>query len=92
MSEEKENDYWEEFKTYAVEAAIEMAFKAINTSGSGTLSAGELVNVVQMINSFHDTKINPTEDQMKILMLAADTNLDGGLSLDEVKKLLLGGK
>jgi len=88
MSEEK--DYWEEFKTYAVETAIETAFKAIDTNGSGTLSAGELVNLVTMVNSFHDTKINPTEDQMKILMLTVDTNLDGVLSLDEVKKLLLG--
>jgi len=82
--------YWDCFKSYVVDTAIETAFNLIDTNKNGVLGAGELVNLVSVINTFYDTKVNPTEEEMNYLIKRADINKDGSLSLDEVKKLLLG--
>ena len=79
--------YWQAFKEYAAETAINNAFYFVDKDSSGSISVTELKLLVETINGYYDTGIHPKDEDIAHLVAVADKDKDGALSLAEVKAM-----
>lgn len=70
------------------EWVIRKAFNSIDTDGSGEISPDEILNTINYINSYCDTGISPTEEQLKMGISYCDIDKNGKLNFDEFMNLL----
>jgi len=82
------SSYWEMLKQVCVSSAVDKAFYFIDVDGSGQISSKDLRSLLETLNSYVDTGINPTDEQFEQMIGMADTDNNGTLSLEEVKALL----
>ena len=81
------SSYWQAFKEYAMETAVDKAFYYVDKDSSGQICVKELQLLVETINGYYDTGVHPTEADMKFLLEKGDVDKNGTLSLAEVKAM-----
>lgn len=72
-----------------LDKVTKMAFKQVDTDGSGTISKSELEALMRKVAGDCQIKA-PTSSDVDDAMKAIDTNGDGQISCDEFKLLVIG--
>jgi len=67
---------------------IKKAFDSIDVDGNGEIEPEEILNTINYINSYYDTGIHPTEDQLKLGIEFCDVDKNGKINFDEFMSLL----
>jgi Ca2+-binding EF-hand superfamily protein len=70
------------------EWVVRKAFNTVDTNGSGEISSEEILNTINYVNSYYDTGVRPTEEQLKIGITYCDVDKNGKISFNEFMELL----
>lgn len=70
------------------EFIIKKAFDYVDSDGSGEISSNEILSIIQSINSYYDTGIHPTPEQLSLAITACDEDKSGKISFKELMNLL----
>jgi calmodulin len=62
---------------------LKEAFRMFDKDGDGTISMEELANVMQVLG------LNPTKDELEIMLASVDTDCNGVIDLDEFVDLMV---
>jgi Ca2+-binding EF-hand superfamily protein len=70
------------------EFVIRKAFDLIDVDQSGEISSDEIFGVITSLNSYYETGIHPSEEQLKMAIYIVDEDKSGRISFKELMNLL----
>ena len=70
------------------EWAVKKAFDQVDKDGSGEISSDEILNCITYINSYYDTGIHPSDEELKKGIEICDEDKSGKISFKEMMNLL----
>jgi Ca2+-binding EF-hand superfamily protein len=71
------------------EFVIRKAFDLVDLDKSGEISSDEILGVITTLNSYYDSGIHPSEEQLKLAITLVDEDRSGKISFKELMNLLV---